>query len=113
MLHADSTSQPDGKAPDHHPQQEASTVATPAGKEAPSPHLAQDTPSSDFANRSSPTVDGASRTAIVQPADPASSHADAEADTNSVSVKQLIQRRSSGTAVSAHFQSVCSVSSAC
>ena len=98
-LPAENTSQSDDKASGQHPQQEASTVATPAGKEASNVNLTLDTPSSDLANGSQPTSDSADGTISKQQADTAPDAANAEA----VSVKQLIQWRSSGAAVSSHL----------
>lgn len=89
--------QPNGIAsPDT--QQEASTVATPAGKEASSVDPSLGTPASALCgdSGSSPTPDNPSPAAGAQQGGTSSSAADADA----VSVKQLIQRRSSSSTVS-------------
>lgn len=91
-------SQTNGVASPKDTQQEASTVATPAGKEASSVDPSLGTPASALRgdSRSSPTPDNASPIAGAQQGDTSSSAEDADA----VSVKQLIQRRSSSTTVS-------------
>ena len=80
-------------------QQAASTVATPAGKEASNVDPILGTPPSalDSGNGSSPTPVNASATAGAQQGGTSSSTADADA----VSVKHLIQQRSSSDTVSA------------
>ena len=102
LLHAGDMSQPNGSNQDT--QQEASTVATPAGKEASSADPSLDTPASGLGNGYSPTPGNAGPTSGTQQGDTNSSVADADA----ISVKQLIQQRSLSSAVSEHpVQSAC------
>ena len=86
-------------------QQEASTVATPAGKEASSVDPSLSTPASALGSGSgsSPTPNNASPTARAQQGSTSPSAADADA----MSVKQLIQQRTSSSAVSAARCIVC------
>lgn len=97
-------SQANGTVSTQDTQQAASTVATPAGKEASSvePSLGTPAPAS---GGSFPTPDNASPTAGSQQGGTNSSTADVDA----VSVKQLIQQRSSSDTVSAALCIVCSL----
>ena len=92
-------SRTNGIGPTQDTQREASTVATPAGNEASSMDPSVGTPASALGSGSgsSPTPDDASPAARAQQGGTSSNAADADA----VSVKQLIQQRSSSSAVSA------------